>query len=500
MKKIGSTLYKMDSKGKIREWSIYVHEDDPSYSVHHGQQGGQMQCTNVLVENGKNVGKKNETTPLQQCYAEASALYKKQITRKGYTENVPTQPPNLPMLAHKYNDYKSYVSWPAAVSIKIDGCLSKDALIKTKEFGYKTIKYIVENKLSCKVLSYNTKTKRQEYKTILNYFENRELNEEVQWYEIETEDGKTLKLTGNHKVFLPELNCWRRVDQLSGDENLMEIMKLTKIKSIKKISYNETRYDLEVEDNHNYYANNILVHNCRLIIDIKNGVARATSRTGNEVQYIDHILDELLALKVDITLDGELYTDKYPFEELISIVRKTKSADPRIKDTYFYAFDIISDRPYHERVVTLDNLVGGLSNTKIVPWYIVPDEDMMLKRHAEFVSAGYEGTMIRNLNAQYEQNKRSSNLLKHKDFETDEFEIIGWKLGKGKAANIPTFELITKDGIKFEAVPKGVSELREKYLRDAPSLIGQMATVSYFGYTEDGSLRFPIMLCVRNYE
>lgn len=39
-------------------------------------------------------------------------------------------------------------------------------------------------------------------------------------------------------------------------------MKKIKIKSIKKIAHNSKRYDIEVNKNHNYVANNILVHNC----------------------------------------------------------------------------------------------------------------------------------------------------------------------------------------------------------------------------------------------
>ena len=126
------------------------------------------------------------------------------------------------MLAHNYKDYQHKINWPAICSVKIDGCLSGDSMIKTKEFGTKTIKYIVENKLECKILSYNTKKRKNEYKKVLNYFKDMSLDEEIQWFEIETEDGIILKLTGNHKVFLPELNCWRRVDELVGDENLME--------------------------------------------------------------------------------------------------------------------------------------------------------------------------------------------------------------------------------------------------------------------------------------
>lgn len=224
MIKVGKTLYKKDSKGKLRSWEIFVGEKGgvPIYSVKHGQDGGKMQETAVLVPEGKNVGRSNETTPEEQCRAEAQALYEKQMGRKGYTDTVPNDVPALPMLAHKYADYSHKIEWPAICSIKVDGCLSGDSMIKTKEFGIKTIKYIVENKLKCNVLSYNTKKKKNEYKEVLNYFKDRSLDEEIQWFEIETDDGKTLKLTGNHKVFLPELNCWRRVDELVGDENLME--------------------------------------------------------------------------------------------------------------------------------------------------------------------------------------------------------------------------------------------------------------------------------------
>jgi hypothetical protein len=39
-------------------------------------------------------------------------------------------------------------------------------------------------------------------------------------------------------------------------------MKLVKINQIKKINSQSKRYDITVEGNHNYFANNILVHNC----------------------------------------------------------------------------------------------------------------------------------------------------------------------------------------------------------------------------------------------
>lgn len=40
-----------------------------------------------------------------------------------------------------------------------------------------------------------------------------------------------------------------------------------KIKSIKKIENDSKKYDIEVLHNHNFFGNNILVHNCTMMID-----------------------------------------------------------------------------------------------------------------------------------------------------------------------------------------------------------------------------------------
>jgi intein/homing endonuclease len=49
-----------------------------------------------------------------------------------------------------------------------------------------------------------------------------DINENThQWYEIELEDGRKIKITGNHNVFIPEIECYRRVDELTGDEEFL---------------------------------------------------------------------------------------------------------------------------------------------------------------------------------------------------------------------------------------------------------------------------------------
>lgn len=112
-------------------------------------------------------------------------------------------------------------------SRKLDGCVSGDTLITMADGTRLPIKYIVENEIVGKVLSYNTKTGKLEKDDICGHLKNGvDVNQKEnthQWYEIELEDGRKIKLTGNHKVYLPDLNCYRRVDELHGDENLLVI-------------------------------------------------------------------------------------------------------------------------------------------------------------------------------------------------------------------------------------------------------------------------------------
>ena len=347
------TLYKMGSKSEIRVWSITT--EGSTYSVSHGALGGAQQETLVTCK-GKNIGRANETTGEQQAISEAQGLWNKQKDRKGYTVEIPTTQPNLPMLAHKYKDHKHKVKMPSIVSGKIDGL--------------------------------------------------------------------------------------------------------------------------------------------RLILSVQDGKVTTTSRTGTTFTGLDHITREYATFD-DIVLDGELYSRTLTFEQISSVVRKGDASDPRMGDIFFYAFDIINGDTYHHRVICLDTLVSGLAHTEIVPWFLVRSHEEIDNKHKQFLSEGLEGTMVRNIDSLYQKNKRSYDLLKCKEFLDSEFEVIGYKAGKGKFENVPIF-LLRCDSGEFEAVPKGDQSLREDYLRNAESYIGTLATIRFFEYTADGIPRFPVLVDFRS--
>ena len=107
----------------------------------------------------------------------------------------------------------------ADVGLKIDGqsCVSENTIILTED-GEMTIKVICDNKYFGSVLSYDDIEEKEVYKKILNH-SIRENDDN--WYEIVDEFDNILIVTGEHKIYLPEFDYYRRVDELNGDEKLL---------------------------------------------------------------------------------------------------------------------------------------------------------------------------------------------------------------------------------------------------------------------------------------
>lgn len=103
------------------------------------------------------------------------------------------------------------------ISTKIHGCVDKDTIVNTDRGDFK-ISDIVNNQLDVNIKALNVETNEIVYVPIDNYYL---LEDDGEWYEIELENGKTIKITGNNPVWLPELHCYRKVEDLIGDEFLL---------------------------------------------------------------------------------------------------------------------------------------------------------------------------------------------------------------------------------------------------------------------------------------
>lgn len=107
-------LYKYDSKSNIRQWKGWIEENEDgtaTIKLEYGLKDGKLQIKERLVSKGKNIGKSNETTVLEQAKFDLESLYQKQLD-DGYVYNIEDYvEPLRPMLAHKYQDKAKNVVW-----------------------------------------------------------------------------------------------------------------------------------------------------------------------------------------------------------------------------------------------------------------------------------------------------------------------------------------------------------------------------------------------------
>lgn len=114
---------------KSKQWRVSVLDNgDNTFTIHseYGTVGGKQITHDTVITEGKNVGKKNETTPQQQAQLEAERDWAKKI-KQGYHEtlNQPTAKEEgrllKPMLATEFNMDSTKLTFPVYVQPKLDG-------------------------------------------------------------------------------------------------------------------------------------------------------------------------------------------------------------------------------------------------------------------------------------------------------------------------------------------------------------------------------------------
>lgn len=109
--------------------------------------------------------------------------------------------------------------------IGLSACVSGDALLETSHGIMRLDKLIEKLKKGEElfVLSYNEKTKRCSFEKVL-WGEKTRKNAKV--FQIKTKDGKTLRLTGDHKVFTD--SGWKRTDELTKKDKILKLEYLSR--------------------------------------------------------------------------------------------------------------------------------------------------------------------------------------------------------------------------------------------------------------------------------
>ena len=216
------------------------------------------------------------------------------------------------------------------------------------------------------------------------------------------------------------------------------------------------------------------------------------SRGGKPITVV-HIMERLQFLYDrgiwdGTTLDGELYCHGKAFENISSLIKKPQEDSKYLS---YNIYDVVLDLPYADRFDYLDSRITESSYPTLclTACYKVMDQAGIDKYHASWTSNGYEGTMVRQGDASYETDKRSASLMKRKDEEDAEFEIIGIRKGKPNkrlGTEVGIYVCQTADGKTFDVTAPGDAKEKHDHAMNGHKNIGKKLTVFSYGYTKEG--------------
>jgi len=265
----------------------------------------------------------------------------------------------------------------------------------------------------------------------------------------------------------------------------------------------------------------------RCIAD-KNGL---WTRSGKEITSCPHIWDAIepiLRENPNMVFDGELYNHelKEDFNKITSLVRKVKTTEADRAEAarlvQYHVYDCYDhnqpDLVFSDRIKMISRLVWLYKDEKIVPsqstkfttYEALTDTQLKIEDsiklikpvkcdslgrldyyYSVYLRNGFEGQMVRN-DEPYEF-KRSKNLLKRKEFITEEFRVVDVLEGSGNwAGYAKRFVLEMADGTQFGSNVRGSQDQLRALLHadEQPT----WATCRYFELTPDGVPRFPVVI------
>lgn len=387
------TLYKIDTKGKLREWTMHI--DGASFYAVKGLVDGKKTTDKATTTIAKNVGRSNETTPETQAELQAQAKFQKKLD-SGYALNeLDAQKKKFyePMLAHNYKDRKSELRYPLFSQPKLDG-----------------IRCIVRK-----------------------------------------EDGKLVGRTRNGK----EIECIPHILKSLNGYFLAH----------PKAILDGELYNHDLRDNFNKITS--LVR--------KQKPVRSANMTDKAFAKKEQEYQERL-IEAEDTIQYHVYDAPYINESC------TEST----------SFDF--------RINELKNSLNQNKHIIIVETTEVYEESNLDNIYNQYLEQGYEGQMVRK-DEKYE-NKRSTSLLKRKEFIDAEYRVVDIDVGNGNRSGTAKHLVCYCEKTKrtFNSNIKGSFEYLKEIYDNRKEYVGTLATIKYFQLTPDGIPRFPYAISFRNYE
>ena len=227
------------------------------------------------------------------------------------------------------------------------------------------------------------------------------------------------------------------------------------------------------------------------------------SRQGKQYN-LPHIKEELRTfLPKNAVFDGEIYIHGISLQNINRLVKKWRPEESpaleyhvydffnpdEMDKTYLYRFN-----QYRSRAV-----FDGVKSARCFfhSTFTVESQEELMSTLSDFEECGYEGLIIRKMDALYKLGHRSHDLLKVKNFKDDEFKIVGATEANGADKGTVVWVCETKDGKEFGVRPMGTREQRKEWFDNREQFYGKKLTVKYQELSDDDVPIFPVGVAIR---
>ena len=241
----------------------------------------------------------------------------------------------------------------------------------------------------------------------------------------------------------------------------------------------------------------------------KDGEIHTASRGGEDYDpATTHLREDPKLLKFfethpTVILDGELFVRGKTLQQISGAARMEKNAvdcdwlEYWIYDCYdTYVPDIVASVRYRFLVeiceyYDIPMYLSIKDDEDNVPIRLLLHEyvegwDNMKKLHDKWVAEGFEGAVITDPSKPYKPGSRCNNLIKIKQYKSEDFTVVGYKLGLRGSEDM-TFTCALGDGRTFEAMPVGDRATKAEYVKNFDNKYrGHKAECTYFNYSNDG--------------
>jgi hypothetical protein len=235
------------------------------------------------------------------------------------------------------------------------------------------------------------------------------------------------------------------------------------------------------------------------------------SRKGTGFVHFEAIREEVSRMLVNLPatfhFDGELFTKELPFETLSGLIRLKRTLEPAdqeaLQKVEFHIYDFVDTArlglTFAERIGELRSIfaIHGTARCRLVETLQVGSVEEVQGWHDRFVLEGEEGIMIRAAAGVYEVGRRSAFLQKYKEFEEEEFRIVGFHEGTGDEAGLVVWDCTTAEGKGFAVRPRGSFAFRRQLFLEAANYVGRNLSVVFQERSLDGVPRFPVGKAIR---